>query len=138
MAEPKTKVNDASVTDFLDGVADERRRADAVEVLELMTDATGCEPRMWGTSIVGFDTYEMTYANGKKGEWMRIGFSPRKSNLVLYIMPGFDKYEELLRRLGKHKTGKSCLYLTRLANVDLAVLRELVDASLAHMRERYP
>ena len=130
MAELKTNVNDQSVTAFLDGVADERRRQDCYTILEMMKMATRAEPKMWGDSIVGFGSYHYTYASGRGGDWLLTGFSPRKQNLTLYIMSGFSGFEELLNRLGKHKTGKGCLYIKKLADVDLAVLQELIDQSV--------
>jgi len=132
MAEPKTKKTAASVTAFIDAVDNEVRRADAKAVLRLMKDVTGEKAAMWGPSIVGFGAYRSA-----SGDWPIVGFSPRKSNLVLYIMPGFAQYEALLKKLGKHKTGKSCLYLNKLADVDMAVLRELVERSVAHMRAKH-
>ena len=130
MAELKTKVNDQPVMAFLDGVADEGRRQDCYTILEMMKKATHAEPRMWGDSIVGFGSYHYTYASGREGDWLLTGFSPRKQNLTLYIMSGFSDFEELLSRLGKHKTGKGCLYIKKLADVDLAVLQELIDRSV--------
>ena len=138
MAELKTQVNDASVEGFLATVENDRRRNDAMDVIEMMRAATGEEPRMWGKSIIGFGSYDYRYASGKEGTWMRIGLSPRKANLVLYLMPGYDDHGPLLKRLGKHKIGKSCLYVNKLADVDLDVLKELIDTSLAVMEERYP
>jgi hypothetical protein len=132
MAELKTKPNDASVQDFLQAVADERKREDSFTVLELMREITGAEPRMWGDSVVGFGRYHYKYSSGHEGSWFLTGFAPRKQNLTLYIMSGFDGYDDLLARLGKHKTGKACLYINRLAEVDLEVLRELVARSVAH------
>ncbi|HQN09470.1 MAG TPA: DUF1801 domain-containing protein [Thermoanaerobaculia bacterium] len=136
MAEPKTKKTDASVAAFLDAVADPRRREDAREVLALMKRITGEEPKMWGPSIVGFGSYTYTYASGQTGDWPIAGFSPRKQALTLYLMPGFEKDADLMKRLGKHKTGKSCLYLNRLADVDAGVLEELVRRSVERMRNR--
>lgn len=133
MAELKTQPNDMSVEEFLNGVADERKRLDCFTLLEMMKAVTGQEPRMWGDSIVGFGTYHYQYASGREGDWFVTGFSPRKQNLTLYIMAGFDRYDELLQQLGKHTTGKSCLYVKRLGDVDLAVLRELVQLSVDHM-----
>ena len=132
MSELKTQQNDASVTDFLNGV-DEKRRDDCFALLELMEEVTGAPAKMWGTSIVGFGDYHYKYASGREGDWMVTGFSPRKQNLTLYIMAGFDRYEELLAKLGKHSTGVSCLYIKRLSDVDGDVLRQLVAASVAHM-----
>lgn len=136
MAELKTKKTDASVEAFLDGVADPRRREDARVVLELMKRITGEEPKMWGPGIVGFGSYTYTYASGQTGDWPIAGFSPRKQALTLYLMPGFEQDADLMKRLGKHKTGKSCLYLNRLADVDAGVLEELVRRSVERMRNR--
>lgn len=138
MAELKTQKNDASVEAFLEGVAGEKKLQDSYAILELMRDVTGQEPAMWGTSIVGFGSYHYKYASGREGDWFLAGFSPRKQNLTLYIMSGFDEYEELLAKLGKYKTGKSCLYINKLEDVDPEVLRELVRRSVAHMAEAYP
>jgi hypothetical protein len=133
MAELKTKQTTASVEDFLNGVADEKRRQDCFTILELMQQATQAQPKMWGTSIVGFGAYRYTYASGREGDWFLTGFSPRKNNLTLYIMSGFDEYEALLSKLGKYKTGKACLYIHKLNDVDLTILRSLIERSVAHM-----
>ncbi len=137
MSEPRTRPTDASVEDFLAAVPDERRRADCFAVLELMRRVTGESPRMWGPSIVGFGAYRQPYANGRALEWPVAAFSPRKQDLTLYLMPEFDDYQGLMDRLGKHRHGKSCLYLKRLADVDLGVLEELVAESVARVRARY-
>ncbi|HLT11212.1 MAG TPA: DUF1801 domain-containing protein [Micromonosporaceae bacterium] len=136
MAELKTTRTTASVADFLASVPDEQRRADATAVCDLMREVTGAEPEMWGTSIVGFGSYRYRYATGREGDWPAIGLSPRKQNLTIYISEGFDTYGELLGRLGKHTTGKSCLYIRRLSDVDLDVLRELVAAGFRHLNGR--
>jgi hypothetical protein len=133
MAELKTKPTQVDVLDFLGKLSDDQRRNDCLVVLELMKAATGADPLMWGASIVGFGRYQYRYESGRTGEWPVIGFSPRKNDLTLYIMPGFDRYESLLARLGKHKTGKSCLYLKRLSDVDLVVLKELIEESVKAM-----
>lgn len=133
----KTQPTDASVSAFLDGIEEEKRRKDGWALLELMCEVTGEEPIMWGPSIVGFGRYHYKYASGREGDWMITGFSPRKSALTLYIMPGFEDEGDLLARLGKFKTGKSCLYLRRLADVDREVLKELVRKGFVHMRARY-
>jgi len=133
LADNKTQPTEASVREFLDGVENETRRADAKQVLELMREVTGEEPRMWGPSIVGFGAYRYRYESGREGDWFLAGFSPRKSNLVVYIMSGFPRHAELMERLGKHRTGKSCLYINRLEDVDLDVLRELVRRSAEHV-----
>ncbi len=138
MAENKTKKTRASVKKFLDSVADETRRKDAWVVHDIMAKASGEPAVMWGTSLVGFGKYHYKYESGREGEFMRVGFSPRKQSLVLYIMPGFGKYEELLKKLGKHKTGKSCLYINKLEDVHLPSLRKLVSESLKTMQKKYP
>ena len=133
MAELKTKLSDASVEVFLDGIADEAKRRDSYAILAMMQEVTGVEAKMWGDSIVGFGSYHYKYASGREADWPLVAFSPRKQNLTLYIMSGFEQYDELLQRLGKHSTGKACLYVKRLADIDLAVLRELVKLSVEHM-----
>ena len=138
MAENKTKQNQASVEDFINSVEDEIKRGDCRTIDKLFREISGEEPKMWGASIVGYGTYHYKYESGREGDFMRIGFSPRKQNLTLYIMPGFGKYDDLLSRLGKHKTGKSCLYIKKLADVEMSVLQELARKSLAHMAEKYP
>ena len=134
MAELKTKENDQSVEAFLAGIEDAQKQADCRALVAIMQEATGAAPRMWGDSIVGFGHYHYKYASGREGDWFLTGFAPRKQNLTLYIMAGFDNYEALLGRLGKHTTGKSCLYVKRLADVDMPVLTELVVESVAHMK----
>jgi hypothetical protein len=133
MAELKTKQNDQSVEAFLNRVDDERKRADSFAILEMMKQITGLEPKMWGDSIVGFGSYHYRYETGREGDMPITGYSPRKQNLTLYIMPGFGQYEALMAKLGKHTTGKSCLYIKKLADVDLDVLKELVRHSVDHM-----
>ena len=137
MAELKTTPNDANVQAFLDGVEDEKKRQDAYAILELMKEVSGEPPKMWGPSIVGFGAYHYKYDSGREGDWFLTGFSPRKQNLTLYIMAGFSRYDELMARLGKYKTGKSCLYIKKLEDVDQGVLKELVEESVGYMRERY-
>lgn len=133
MAELKTKPNNGSVEEFLDSVENEKRRKDSFKVLDLMKTVTGHEPKMWGDSIIGFGTYHYKYASGREGDWFLTGFSPRKQNLTLYIMAGFDEYEALLGKLGKYKTGKSCLYINKIEEVDIEVLKKLVKQSADHM-----
>ena len=133
--ELKTKLNDASVEDFINAVEDEAIRADCFEVAKMMKQATKAEPKMWGSSIVGFGSYHYKSASGREGDWMLVGFSPRKQNLTLYIMAGFDDYPELLKKLGKFSTGKSCLYIKKLADVDKKVLKELVSESIQYMKK---
>ena len=134
--ENKTQPTRADVEAFLDAVADPQRRADCRRVLALMEAATGAPAEMWGPSIIGFGRYRYRYESGREGEWMVTGFSPRKNDLTLYIMPGFEHHEALLAKLGKHKTGKSCLYLKRLADIDMGVLEQIVHASVAAMAPR--
>jgi hypothetical protein len=135
MAEPKTKPTSRSPADFIRQVADERKRRDCQALVALMRDVTGHPPKMWGSSIVGFGQYRYKYASGREGESLLTGFSPRKQNLVLYLGPGIGN-KSLMRNLGKHKTGKGCLYLTRLDDVDRGVLRTLVEESVALMRKQ--
>ena len=137
MAENKTKATNASVTEFLDSVADEQKRADCKVIARMMRTITGKRPKMWGTSMVGFDRYDYQYESGRSGTFMITGFSPRAQNIAVYIMPGFSQYGAHLKKLGKHKTGKSCLYIKRLADVDRKVLEQLVRDSVAHMRKTY-
>ena len=138
MAEPKTRPTDVPVADFLAAVEPAGRRADAETLSALLAEVTGQPPVMWGPSIVGFGSYASVGSAKTPVDWPIIGFSPRKTNLTVYIMPGFDAHGPLLARLGKHKISGSCLHLNRLSDVNLAVLRELADRSVAMMRERYP
>lgn len=135
---PKTRPETQDAGAFIEGVDNPQRREDARSLLAMMRATTGCEPVMWGASIVGFDRYRYRYESGREGEWPIVGFSPRKQALVLYVMPGFDGYDDLLARLGRFTHGKSCLYLKRLSDVDPVVLDALVRASVADMRRRYP
>jgi hypothetical protein len=135
VAELKTRPNDQSVENFLNRVENDTKREDSFSILELMKEETGDEPIMWGDSIVGFGKYSYKYTSGREAEWFLTGFSPRKQNLTLYIMDGFEGYDELLGKLGKHSTGKSCLYIKKLEDVDQEVLRDLVNKSVAHMKE---
>jgi len=136
MAELKTKRNDASVENFIDFVEDEKKREFSYIILELMKKVTKAEPKMWGTSIIGFGTYHYKYAGGREGDWMQVGFSPRKQNMTLYIMSGISRYEELLSKLGKYKTGKSCLYIKKEEDVDMKVLKELVTQSVKYIKNK--
>lgn len=138
MSANKTRKTDASVKKFLDAVANPARREDAWAVHDLMAEASGEKAAMWGSAIVGFGSYHYKYDSGREGDFLRVGFSPRKQNLVLYIMPGFAAYDELLAKLGKHKTGKSCLYINKLEDVHRPTLRKLVVSSLLAMKKKYP
>ena len=134
MTELKTKPTKKSVEQFLKKVENPTKREDSFKILELMKEITAEEPVMWGDSIVGFGSYRYKYASGREGDWPLVGFSPRKQNLTLYIMSGFEKYERLLENLGKFKTGKSCLYINKLKDIDTQVLRELILESVEHMK----
>jgi len=135
MAELKTKLNDADVEAFLNGIEDKKRCEDSFAVLEMMKNITKAKPKMWGASIVGFGNYRYKYKSGREGDWFVSGFSPRKQNLTLYIMSGFSRYDELLAKLGKHKTGKSCLYVNKLEDVDLDVLAEMIETSVKNVNQ---
>jgi hypothetical protein len=137
VAENKTQPTEASVDDFLAGVEDGSRREDCLALVELMRRVTQEEPRMWGSSMVGFGSYHYRYASGREGDSFLTGFSPRKRELTLYIMGGIEGNEALLSRLGKHRTGKGCLYIKRLSDVDVEVLEELVAGSVARLKEMY-
>lgn len=137
MSEPKTKENDVSVTDFINSIEHKTRKADALVLLELMAEVNDAEPRMWSGNIIGYGDYHYKYKSGREGDWFVTGFSPRKQNLSIYIVPGFDEYGDLLSRLGKHKTSVGCLYINKLADVDLDVLKELVARSVVDMKAIY-
>jgi hypothetical protein len=136
-AELKTQKTKASVADFMASVTDEQRLKDAKALDKMFREITGEKPAMWGPSIVGYGSYAYKYDSGREGVWMRTGFSPRKANLVLYIMAGFKEYDTLMKKLGKHKTGQSCLYISRLSDVDEKVLRELIAKSWKQMAAKY-
>jgi len=137
MAELKTRENNASVAAFIAAIEDPEQRSDARKIAAMMRAASGSRPRMWGTSIIGFGSYHYRYASGREGDWPIVGFSPRKQNIAVYIMAGFSGSKKLLAKLGKHKTGKSCLYIKRLDDIDQAVLRKLIDESIQTMRKKY-
>ena len=135
MSDLKTKPTDQNVEEFLNKVENEKKREDSFEILKIMKELTQEKPVMWGSSIVGFGSYRYKYASGREGEWPLVGFSPRKQNLTLYIMTGFDKYDEILERLGKYTTGKSCLYIKKLDDIDIPSLKELIIESVNHLKE---
>jgi len=137
MAENKTQATKASVTEFIKAIDDPVRRADVRKVAAMMRKATGKRAKMWGSSIVGYGTYRYKYASGREGEFMMVGYSPRKQALSVYIMAGFSKYGSLMARLGKYKTGKSCLYIKRLSDIDEQVLQRLINESVKYMRKTY-
>jgi len=137
LAELKTKVNTKSVETFLKKVASGKRLEDCFTVLELMKTITKENPKMWGPSIVGFGNYHYKYESGREGDFFITGFSPRKQNLTLYIIAGFSKYEELMNKLGKYKTGKSCLYIKDLNDINMNVLTKLISDSVKYMKKKH-
>jgi hypothetical protein len=138
MAELKTKPTNISVETYLNNITDEQRRRDCCTILDIMKKAAGKEPVMWGNNIVGFGSYHYKYQSGREGDWFLTGFSSAKNHLTLYIMSGFQNYEELLSKLGKYKTGQSCLYIKNLKNLDINILTELINQSLRDVSGRYP
>ncbi|MBK9098900.1 MAG: DUF1801 domain-containing protein [bacterium] len=137
MAELKTKPTKVSAKKFLDSIKDERKRDDSFVVMEMMKKITKEEPKMWGPSIVGFGKYHYKYESGLEGDMCITGFSPRKNALTIYILPGFLKYDPLMKKLGKYKTGVSCLYIKKLEDVDMKVLEKLIKSSFKYVKEKY-
>lgn len=137
MAEPKTQKTNESVTAFINKIADEQRREDCFAVAKIMEEVTKSKPKMWGTSIVGFGEYHYKYESGRTGDWPITGFSPRKQNLTLYIMAGFDKHPDLMAKLGPHSTGKSCLYIKRLSDIHVPTLKKLIKESIKFMKGHF-
>lgn len=137
MAEPKTKPNKNSIPQFINQIENKIRQADSKIILKMMQDITKTKATLWGTAIIGFGTYHYKYASGCEGDWMKTGFSPRKSYISVYLMDGFDEYKDLLELLGKHKRGKSCLNINKLADVDVDVLEKLIRKSYLYMTGKY-
>lgn len=137
MAKNKTTETEGSVSDFINGVADENKRADCFKIIDLIEQQTGLPAKMWGPAIVGFGSYHYKYESGREGDAPLVGFSPRANAITLYISTGFSRREELLRKFGKHTTGKGCIYLKKLSDVNTEVLKEMVDESVKYMREKY-
>ncbi|MDH3810211.1 MAG: DUF1801 domain-containing protein, partial [Gammaproteobacteria bacterium] len=137
MAENKTRATTASVTEFINAIEDRQKRADARKVAAIMRRVTGKRAKMWGPSIVGYGTYHYKYESGREGDFMIAGFSPRRQALTVYILAGFGRFDTLMGKLGKYKTGKSCLYIKRLSDVDEKVLEKLIDGSVKYMRNNY-
>ena len=133
MAELKTKMNKQSVNRFLQNITDDQVRRDCHTLVALMKGITKHEPKMWGASIVGFGSYHYKYGSGREGDWFLTGFSPRKQNLTIYIMAGFEQHDDLLKKLGKHTTGKSCLYIKSIENINLPTLKRLIQQSVREM-----
>ena len=138
MTANKTRENEVDVSTFLAKVPDVTQRTDADTLIALLKRLSGAPAKMWGPSIVGFGRYHYRYESGREGKMCRIGFSPRKGQTVLYVMGGFPRHAEIMSRLGKHKTGKGCLYIKRLSDVNMAALEELCAASLSYMADKYP
>lgn len=137
MAELKTKATNMSIMEFIDGVDDEQKRNDCLQLLKLMSEVTNEEAKMWGDSIIGFGSYHYKYQSGREGDWFLTGFSPRKQNLTIYIMAGFTNFDSLMLKLGKFKTGSSCLYIKKLNDIDMNILKELIYQSIEYVRELY-
>ncbi len=135
MTELKTKATDVNVDKFIQSIDDKPKREDCYAVLAIMKKITKVEPKMWGSSIVGFGSYHYKTVSGREGDWYLTGFSPRKQNLSIYIMAGFEQYSELLMKLGKYKTGKSCLYIKQLEDVNQKVLRQLISESVKFLKK---
>ena len=136
MATNKTKATQASVESYFAGIKDEVRRKDCETLARLMSKATKEPAKMWGTGIVGFGSYHYKYESGREGDMILAGFSPRKQNLTLYNMGGFERYDDLLKKLGKHTTGKGCLYIKRLDDIDLPTLKSLIEESVKHVKQK--
>ncbi len=138
MSSNKTQATEVDVTAFLDAVEHPTRRADGLALDAMFRQITGWTPRMWGPTIVGYGAYHYRYDSGREGDFLATGFSPRKTNLSIYIMPGYADFSSILDRLGKHKIGKSCLYINKLADIDMEVLAELIRAGLQDLNQKYP
>ena len=138
MSGNKTVATDGSVEDFLNSVEHPVRREDGLRLNEMFKRITGWQPKMWGPSIIGYGEYHYKYDSGREGDFLATGFSPRKANQSIYIMPGYQDYGHIMTRLGKHKLGKACLYVTKLADIDEAVLEELVLTGLEDLKKKYP
>ncbi|QUY45696.1 DUF1801 domain-containing protein [Acaryochloris marina] len=137
MAELKTKPTEENPYEFLKGIEDDHKRTDCLELLALMEAITDKKPKMWGTSIVGFGNYHYKYASGREGDYFVTGFLPRKQNITIYIMPGFTRYEAVMSKIGKYKTGKSCFYIKKLDDIDRDLLQELISQSVEDMAKIY-
>ena len=133
MAELKTKPNDSSIEDFLNSISNEQKKKDSFILLDLFSRLSGDTPKMWGSSIIGFGSYHYKYASGREGDWFKAGFSPRKQSLTIYVMGGFKGIEDLMQKLGKYKTGKGCLYINKLTDVDMEVLENLISRSIKNV-----
>lgn len=137
MAELKTKKNDMSVQKYLDAIDDPQRKKDCLKIHELMQNVSGHEGNMWGDSMVGYGSYHYKYESGREGDWFLVGFSNRKQSISIYIMSGFSRYDDLLSNLGKHKTGKSCLYINKLEDIDESILQDMIETSIEFIQQKY-
>ena len=137
MSALKTRQNEGNVIAFLNTVDDKQKREDSLALLDIMKEASGEEPKMWGPSIIGFGKYHYKYESGREGNWFLTGFSPRKQNMSVYIMPGFERFHTLTSHLGKHTTGKSCLYFKRLSDINRDILSQLIKESVDYMKKKY-
>ena len=137
MGDLKNTPTDENVNEFLNGIENDKKREDSITILNLMKKITGEEPKMWGPSMIGFGSYHYKYDSGREGDWFLTGFSPRKRNFSLYIMAGFEQYENLLQKLGKHQTGKTCLYVNQLDDIDINILEELIRKSVDYVKQKY-
>lgn len=137
MAQNKTAPTGASVGDYIERIDDPQRKKDCISILDLMKKITGEEPKMWGPSIVGFGSYHYKYESGREGDMILTGFSNRKQNITIYIMSGFKKYDDLLAKVGKFKTGKSCFYIKRLSDIDVEILKKMIKLSVEEVNNRY-
>jgi hypothetical protein len=137
MSGNKTTPTSQSVDDFIASIPNDQKRKDCITLQGLMKEITKEDPVMWGTSIVGFGQYHYKYDSGREGDMLMTGFSPRSQNISIYIIAGFKRYETLMKKLGKHKTGKSCLYVKKLSDIDMEVLKELIEASYEHIKNKY-
>lgn len=135
MSDLKTKRNNASVKDFINQIEHDRKRKEAFLLLEIFEEITQCKAEMWGDSIIGFGSYHYQYESGRSGEWMLTGFSPRKQNFSIYVMSGVQSFDSILPQLGKHKSSKACLYINKLEDVDLSVLKEIIKKSFEYVKE---
>jgi hypothetical protein len=129
----KTQATETSVTDFLQHIADEQKRTDCIYLMKLMQDVTGASPKMWGPSIIGYGEYTYQYDSGRSGDWFLMGFSPRKQNITLYVMTGYEQHPDIMQQLGKYKTGKSCLYINRMSDVNKDMLHQLLKAAMSDL-----
>ena len=137
MSALKTRQNEGNVIAFLNAVEEKQKREDSLALLDIMKEASGEEPKMWGPSIVGFGKYHYKYESGREGNWFLTGFSPRKQKMSVYIVPGFERFNDLIARLGKYSTGKSCLYFKKLTDIDCDILSQLIRESVEYMKKKY-